>query len=158
MFVVLWGFGGPGVVWLPAESPLAFVDEVVVAAADQGEVVKVGWAPMFPGPDVVGMAPVWRSVAAREDAALVTLDESGSLCGGGCSDVAALVENHSLRPEYRRNDVGVAGETSDGCRRDGRASCAGPGRVESEGPRRGVSFAEGVRWNGVPRAESAMDR
>ncbi len=45
-------------------SPGALVDGAVVSAAEQDEVVQVGASAVVPGLEVVGVAPLWGSVAA----------------------------------------------------------------------------------------------
>jgi hypothetical protein len=60
-----------GVVGEEFEVPAGFVDEPVVVAAEEHEVVAVGGAAVFPGDDVVGVAPLRWAVAAGEPAVAV---------------------------------------------------------------------------------------
>lgn len=61
------------------EGPLAFVDQVMVEGTDQAAVGEVGRAAPAPGHPMVGFAATRRSLAAREDAALVMLGQPANL-------------------------------------------------------------------------------
>ena len=58
------------------DGVVAFVDGVVVAAAEQGEVVEAGGAAVDPVDDVVGVAVRRRRLT--DDATLVTLDQGAA--------------------------------------------------------------------------------
>lgn len=65
-------------------AAFCLVGEAVVAAAEKGEVVEVGFAAVCPVVAVVGVAPAWRPVTAFPAAASVADDQSPALgCGDG---------------------------------------------------------------------------
>jgi hypothetical protein len=76
-----------------AGAPAWPVDDVVVAAAEQHEVARLGCAALLPGNNVVGFAPVGRSVAARESAALVAQHGDGPQRWRDGAGGAAVVED-----------------------------------------------------------------
>jgi hypothetical protein len=84
-----------------------------VAAADEGHVVEVRCSSVFPGFEVMRLAPRRRPVALGEHAVLVTLDERGSLRSSSRSYSASLIQHDPVRPEHRRDDVGIACQASD---------------------------------------------
>src|SRR5919112_2122261 len=67
---VFWGCV-PGGVVDGGDGPLFFVDQVVVAGAEEGAVVRAGGAAAGPVGDVVGFAPGGGDGAVGEGAALV---------------------------------------------------------------------------------------
>jgi hypothetical protein len=87
------GFAGSRV-WGGGELPAGFVDEVVVAVAEQDRVRDVGAAAVFPVGDVVGVAAVGGHGAVRELAVPVAelegLAQSWGCGPGGASDVEDL--------------------------------------------------------------------
>lgn len=64
------------------EGPLAVVEQGVVAAAEQGGVVEIGFSSVLPGGDVVGFAVGGGGLAAGEGAAEVAGVEEFVLEGG----------------------------------------------------------------------------
>ncbi len=85
-------FAEDGVVVAYLDGVEAGVDEGVVEAAEQDEVVEVGWSAVFPPANVVGVAHVVGSVAAGEGAAAVAGDQRSSLGAVGVAGGAAEVE------------------------------------------------------------------
>ena len=75
------GFGSPATVGFSGEGEIVLVDVVVMAVADQHEVVDVGGAcgGRAPGDDVVGVAVGGAGTA--EDAAAVAGDQCSPLLG-----------------------------------------------------------------------------
>ena len=91
------------------------VDVGVVAGAEQGEVVGVGWAVVgVPFAEVVGFAPGGGSVAAGVGAAVVAQAEVADLVGAGEAGGAAEVEDGAVGAEDGGDEQGVAGEAADG--------------------------------------------
>ena len=58
-----------GAVWCEGEDPVAFVDEVVIVAAEWRQVGEIGAATDLPGDDVVDFAVFERHCAGGADAA-----------------------------------------------------------------------------------------
>src|SRR4051812_31901900 len=61
------------------DFPAEFVDEAVVGPAQQGAVVEVGGAAVFPPVEVVGLAVAWWAATAGEAAATVAVGHGASL-------------------------------------------------------------------------------
>lgn len=57
------------------QLPSVVVDDAVMVRAEQGGVIQAGGPAGGPGCHVVGLAPSWRPVAAREAAAAVAGDQ-----------------------------------------------------------------------------------
>jgi len=66
----------------------------MVGGAQQGEVVEVRRAPVYPVADVVGVAAAGWGVAAAHSAAAITGDQDASL--GGCHQSAAPSGSENL--------------------------------------------------------------
>lgn len=94
--------------------------------ADQGEVVQVGGAAVFPEFHVVGLAP--RCGAAAHDAASVADGQGDALVVAGESGGAAERERDAVVVDDDRGEVGVAGEKL------GEGAAHRPGPVEVERP------------------------
>ena len=71
------------------EGEPAFVDEVVVEPAQQGQLVEVGELGLLVGHGVVGVGPLHRGATAREGAALVLHRQRSALAGVGAPSAAA---------------------------------------------------------------------
>ena len=81
-----------GVVVAGLDGVEAGVDEDVVEAAEEYQVVEVGWSVVFPPHDVVGVACVVGAVAAGEGAAAVECAQGAALGAVGVAGGAAEVE------------------------------------------------------------------
>ena len=75
------------------------MDEDVVGAAAEFEVVEVGAAALGPGGFVVGVAPAGGAVAAGEDAVAVAGGDGAALGGAGEADAASEVEDLAVGAE-----------------------------------------------------------
>ncbi len=64
----------------------------MVSAAQEHEVVEFRFAAVDPVPDVVGLRPLWRSVAAWKTAAAVTMNQRSSQAYRDRSPGAADIE------------------------------------------------------------------
>ena len=95
------------------ERPAAFVDEVVVAAAQRQQVVQVGAAGGCPRVDVVDVAVVEPDGAAGVGAGAVHRPQRPALLAGGDPLGAADVEGDPVAVEDDRDDVGVAAQPPD---------------------------------------------
>jgi hypothetical protein len=89
------------------------VDDSVVVAAQQGEVLEVGSTAGCPVGDVVGVAHQGWSVAAGEGAVSVADDQGGPDRGGHQSSGAADVEGFAMAAEDGGDDLGDAGQPTD---------------------------------------------
>ena len=99
---------------------MAFVDEMVVVAADQGKVRQVRETLVLDEEvEVVRFAPVRPAVAAGEHAATVADDEGSALVGGGEADGASHLEHGAVGAEHDAGDATVAGEAAGHVHRDG---------------------------------------
>ena len=96
------------------EVPAAFVGLVVVAGAEGDEVVEVGWSFVFPGLEVVGLAPGDGSFAVGPGAGGVDGFEGGPLGGAGGASFAAEVDGDVVIVEEDGSEDGVAGEAVEG--------------------------------------------
>jgi hypothetical protein len=76
----------PSVGVVSPEVPAAFVDEVVVERAEQGQVVEQRRSVKVVLPEVVGFAPFGGGVAAGEGTAAVSFAEGLALLGGGVAE------------------------------------------------------------------------
>ncbi|GAA0626057.1 hypothetical protein GCM10009547_31780 [Sporichthya brevicatena] len=90
------------------------VDEVVVPAAEQGEVVVVGEADIAPVLEVVAFAVGDRAGAAGEDAAGVADADRDPLGGGDGAAATAELERGAVLGHQQGVDVGVAADPADG--------------------------------------------
>jgi len=92
------------------------VDESVVVAAEEGEVVQAGGAAVGPVVEVVGVAHEWWAGACGEGAVLVAGDQGAPEGGGDQAVQAADVEDLAATSEDDRDHLGVAGEAAYGRR------------------------------------------
>ena len=104
---------GLAVVGVEADVPGGGVDQRVVGAAEQHQVVECGVAAVGPVLDVVGVAGDGGSGAAGEGAVLVAGDQGVPEGSGDESAGAAEVEELGLGAEHDGQDVGVAGQGAD---------------------------------------------
>lgn len=99
------------------EGP-AVVEHVVVASADEGEVVEVGGSAAEVGHEVVGIGPFGWPVTAGDDAASVAVAERSALRGGGEAGAAAEVEDlrsvHHDAPQDRLGEPAADEGAGDG--------------------------------------------
>lgn len=112
----VWGdevpsVGVPGVEdGVGEELPVAFVEEVVVAGAEQDEVAQAGRAAVFPGADVVGFASGGVDAAAGEAAVSVAGVQGGALGSGrGAGAAGDAVDVGAVPGEVVGVSGGVAG-------------------------------------------------
>lgn len=85
------------------------VDFVVVAWAEEGQVVQAGWSALGPVVDVVCVGPGGWFFAAGEDAAVVSDDERGADVFGDDPSLAADVQGFAGGGEDDALHGGVAG-------------------------------------------------
>ena len=97
-----------------ADLPGGVVEDAVVFAAEQDEVVEVGGAAVGPVDDVVGVAHDRWAGAAGEGAVSVAGDQGAPQGGGDQSVGAADVEDLAVGAEADRDELGVAGQAADG--------------------------------------------
>src|SRR3954454_3798074 len=90
--------------------PRRVVDDSVVVAAQQGEVVQAGGAAVGPVSEVVGVAHQRWSGAAGEGAVPVADDQGGPERGGDQAVEASDVEDLALGAEDGGDDLGVTGQ------------------------------------------------
>ena len=102
----------PTAVGFPFEHLAAFV-EVVVVAAQQGEVVQIG-RPIVTQPlvEVVGLTPAREPVAAGPHAPAVTHDQRPPLGDRDAVTPAAHVKWLGGTTQHHRDDRGVAGQAT----------------------------------------------
>lgn len=86
------GLGLPGR-WISSESPAALVQEGVVVAAHQEEVVQCGWSAVVSGDYVVYIAPVPRPVAAVKLAVVVAYAKGSALGWRDVGDGGRVVQD-----------------------------------------------------------------
>ena len=89
------------------------VCEAVVASAQEHEVGQHGFAAVFPGDDVVGVAVSWWSVAAWVGAAAVACVERSSEAWAGHTAVAACIGGEPEVVEHGGGDAGIADQHGD---------------------------------------------
>ena len=94
------------------EPVAAFVQQDVVAVAQQGEVVGVGEAAVGPVLDVVGVAARRRNIAAGPHAAAVTGDEDAAQRLAHPPGAPPHIDDTSFAVEHGGDDFGVAGHAS----------------------------------------------
>jgi len=155
---------------------VAFVDEVVVVAAHEGEVVEVGRAILLEELEVVGLAPAGSAVAAGEDATAIPGDERLALLASREPDGTTVVEDRAVGSQDDASHASVAGEPP--CGLDGDRAGAGDltptqiervggvrrrhevetAEVERVGPRRGRSLVDGSSGGFGPAAVSTAQR
>jgi hypothetical protein len=99
------------VVGVDPDLPRCGVDDRVVMAAEQDEVVQGGGAAVDPVHDVVGVAGDRWAGAAGEGAVSVAGDQRQPEAVGDQPGGAAGVEDLGLRAEHDGENVGVAGES-----------------------------------------------
>ena len=92
------------------DGPVAVVEVAVMVAAEQHGVGQARVAAVGPVPDVVGVAPAGRAVAAREGAAAVAQDQGASQRAGDEPALPADVEWLAGAAEDGGQDRRVAGE------------------------------------------------
>ena len=92
----------------------AFVDGVVVLAAQGDEVVEVGWSAVFPGCEVMWFAVSELHGAVGKRTSGVNRGQGPSLVDRGQSFCFSDVEWNALTVQHDRDDVGVTGEASQG--------------------------------------------
>nr|WP_235947382.1 hypothetical protein [Candidatus Frankia alpina] len=95
-----------------SDGPTVVVEETVVPAADEHEVVQAGGAVVGPMPNVVRLAPTRRPVATGECATAVAGDQGAAQVGRDGALRAADVEGDAVRVEDDAADLGVAGQTA----------------------------------------------
>ena len=105
---------GLPVVGVEADLPGGVVDDAVVLAAEQDEVVQAGRAAVGPVDDVVGVAHHGWAGAAGEGAVVVAGDQGAPQGRGDESCGAADVEDLAVGAEADRDEVGVAGQAAYG--------------------------------------------
>ena len=108
---IQFGSSGGGV---DVDLPGGLVDQGVVFAAEQDEVVEGCGAVVGPVGDVVGVAGDGEAGAAGEGAVLVAEDQGGPDAGGDQAAGAADVEDLALGAEDGGDDLGVAGQSAGG--------------------------------------------
>jgi hypothetical protein len=94
---------------LQAEAPVP-VDETMVRATEEQEVLKRRRATVGPVDDVMRVAPGMRSVTAREPATAVTDDHGTADSGGDDRCAPADVERLRAAFEHHAHDRRVAGD------------------------------------------------
>ena len=104
------GAGGDPAGARALEGPATFVDDVVMVAAHEGEVVEVGRAPILEELEMVGLAPAGAAVAAGEDATAIAGDERMALLAGGEPDGTTVVEDRAVCTQDDASDASVADE------------------------------------------------
>jgi hypothetical protein len=109
-----WEELGFAVVGVEADLPGGVVDDAVVFAAEQDEVVEGGFAAVGPVDDVVGVAHDWWSGAAGEGAVMVAGHEGSPQGWGDESGGASDVEDLAIGAEADGDEVGVAGQAAYG--------------------------------------------
>lgn len=106
----LAGRSGDGEVrWGSRQTPALIMYECVVEAAEQDQVVQIGWTPVEPMPDVMGVAPSRRPVACRESATSVPILDEVALPAAHHSFGASELDRHGFGAEYVPSELGVAG-------------------------------------------------
>ena len=109
-----WFEFGSSIRGVEACLPGCVVDDAVVMAAEQGEVVELGWAAVDPVGEVVGVAHEGWSSAGGEGAVSVAEDQGGPDRGGDRSAEAAHVEDLAVAAEDGGDDLGVTGQPAEG--------------------------------------------
>ena len=104
------GAGAVVVVGVEGHVPSGAVDDAVVVAAQQREVVDGGRAAVGVAGDVVGVAPRRGSVTSGEDAVSVADGERSALLGVGVAFVASAGDGLAVRGDEDPGVGGVAGE------------------------------------------------
>src|SRR5215204_976374 len=97
-----------------ADLPATVVDDSMVVPAEQDQIVHVSGSAIGPVDDVVGVAPVGGSGAAREGAAAIASGQRGPLAGADGAVFAADVERDGGGAGDDAGDAGVAGDAADG--------------------------------------------
>ena len=97
-----------------ADFPGGVVDDAVVAAAQQDEIVEVGGAAVGPVSDVVGVGPAGGVGAAGVGAALVAGGQGFALVDGDQSAAASDVQGFGSAIQDHGDEVAVAGEAAYG--------------------------------------------
>jgi len=107
--VQAWGWEelGLSVVGVEADFPGGVVDQPVVHAAEQDEVVQAGGSAVDPVHDVVGVAGDREAVTTRERAVLVAQHQRDPDRGGDQALEAADVEDLALGAQHGRDQVRV---------------------------------------------------
>ena len=105
------------VVGVEAYLPGGVVDDAVVSAAQEGEVIQCRVAAVGPVGEVVGVAHDWWSGAGGEGAVPVAEDEGGPLGGGDQASEASDVEDLAGGVEDGGDELGVAGQPPQGAGR-----------------------------------------
>ena len=103
------------------QTPVLFVEQVVVVPAQEYEVVEVGVAVVGPVDAVVGVAATGWDRTAGDATAVVTDGEQVELGVGHAAGLAAVVDDHTTGPGDQSVDAGVASHPPDrlGGERDG---------------------------------------
>ena len=104
-----WQEFGHRVVGIDADLPGGVVDDAVMVATQEHEVVEFRLAAVCPVSDVVGVAHHRGSSAAGERAVLVAQDQGDPDRGGDESLGAADVEDAAVGTQDAGDHVGVAG-------------------------------------------------
>jgi hypothetical protein len=88
------------------------VDEPVVIAAQQHEILQVGRSVVAPVPDVMTLTPAGRPITAGESATPVAEREGAAEGSGDQAGLPAEVEGLAGAAEEGGDDAGVAGDPS----------------------------------------------
>ena len=90
------------------KPPSMVVDQVMMVATHQHEIVDVGWPPTrwLPRLDVVGFAPFRRLVA--DNATLVSDHQCTDLCVGGGANLPSVPQGLTIAREDHAHQLGVA--------------------------------------------------
>ena len=93
----------------PLQAP-APIQPPVVPGAEQAHAIDLGPAAQHPGHLVVALGPFRRPIAARPDAAAVTLGQRPAHLGGRRPVLPAHVQGVAAGADQDRRDLGVAGD------------------------------------------------
>ena len=115
---------GFGLVGTSADLPVLFVDEVMVAAAQEDEVLQVGGAAVGPVHEVVGVEADGAGASGGSAVPVAVLQQSEQILGDGPGPAAELERDTATSSSNGLAD-GVARQTSCGVVRDGDTGFAG---------------------------------